>query len=135
MLKDSGLRGVHEGGFKAGTVTAMSVRGMTSGGHIVKRVKRGKPISFSLTFHNIGEEMLNVYAVFKCYRKKGGTLVWEFATTPQKVASNKTVEFVATINTGILLPVEYFAESTGRFNMKHAEHTTKVFRKDFMVIR
>lgn len=134
MLKDSGLRGVHEAGFKAGTVTAMNARGMMTGGHITL-VKRGKNIPFSLIFRNTGEDDLKAYAVFKCYRKRGGALVWEFMTTPQKVASNETVEFVANINTGTLLPVEYFVESAGRFGIKHVEHTTRVFRKDFMVIR
>ena len=135
MLKDSGLRGVREEGFKAGTVTAMTARGMITGGHIITLIKRGKTIPLSLIFRNTGEEELKTYAVFKCYRKRSGALVWEFITTPQKVVPNETVEFVANMNTGILQPVEYFVESTGRFDMKHVEHTTRVFRKDFMVIR
>ena len=135
MLKDSPLIGVHEARSKAGTVTAMNVRGMLMSGHIITLVKRGKNISFSLTFSNTGEDDLNAYAVFKCYRKKNGALVGEFTTMPQKVVSNETVEFVAYMNSGVLLPMVYFVESTGRFYTKHIVHDTRVFRKDFRVVR
>ena len=135
MLNDSGLRGVQEERSKAGTVTAMNVRGMLMSGHLIPLVKRGKNISLSLTFSNIGEDDLNAYAVFKCYRKRDGALVWEFMTIPQKVVSNETAEFVAYMNSGFLLPMVYFIESTGRFYTKHIVRDTRVFRKDFRVVR
>ena len=135
MVWDSGLRRLHEERFTAGTVVAMDVRGLVTGGHIVTLVKRGKNISFSLIFRNTGEEGLNAYAVFKCYKKKDGALAWEFTTTPQKLASNETVEFVARMDTGVLLPMEYFIESAGRFYTKHVERNTRLLRKDFRVIR
>lgn len=134
-MLDSGLRGVREERSKTGIAIAMTARGMITGGHIVTLVKRGKNVSFSLIFRNTGEEDLNAYAVFKCYEKKEGVLVGEFATTLQKVASNETVEFVVYLNTCVLRPIEYFVESAGRFYRKHVEHNTKVSRKDFMVIR
>ncbi|MHC1582067.1 MAG: hypothetical protein ACXQT5_03535, partial [Candidatus Syntropharchaeia archaeon] len=70
----------------------MNARGMEEDGYVVPSVERGKRISFLLLFYNRGEEVLNVHAMFKCYKKIDGKIVWEFATLPRKVMPKEITE-------------------------------------------
>ncbi len=121
--------------YVSGVAILVKMSGTEESGRVVPSVKRGGgKISFSLLFYNSGKETLNVHGVFKCYRKRDGMLILEFATPHRKVIPEQTTEFIIRIDTVLLRPERYFIESAARFHLKYVEKSTKVLRKDFRVV-